>query len=212
MNLQRMSQKNWALINQTNIRVDLDDKTMKLDRFVVKKIVLGTVRGDQFLYLSSRFDYKVSFRFLQCFSLRFLIPFPWWVPSIIQFPLNDLGPPLVDHPGLHLRACSIGHPLRLPLCVGAANTALFRGLLHINATKKLATEPLMRWNQLFLQIFQDIPLHFVFAMLIRAYRLSRNDPWMANHLFGPRLRLSEVTFIIGLYFRAIMTNTVLIIC
>ena len=112
MNLQRMSQKNWALMNQTNIRVDLDDKTMKLERFVVKKIVLGTVRGDQFLYLSFRFDYKVSSRFLQCFSLRFLIPFPQWVPSIIQFPLNDLGLPLVDHPGLHLRACSIGHPLR----------------------------------------------------------------------------------------------------
>ena len=51
-------------MNQTNIKVDLDDKKMKLDRFVVKKIVLGTIRGDQFLYLSFRFDYKVSSRFL----------------------------------------------------------------------------------------------------------------------------------------------------
>ena len=33
-------------MNQKNIRVDMDDKTMKLDRFVVKKIVIGTVRGD----------------------------------------------------------------------------------------------------------------------------------------------------------------------
>ena len=46
MNLKKVGWKNWALMNQTNIRVDLDDKTMKLDRFVVKKIVLGTVRGD----------------------------------------------------------------------------------------------------------------------------------------------------------------------
>ena len=61
-------------MNQTNIKVDLDDKKMKLDRFVVKKIVLGTIRGDQFLYLSFKFDYKVSSRFLQCFSLCFPIP------------------------------------------------------------------------------------------------------------------------------------------
>ena len=51
-------------MNQTNIRVDPDDKKIKLDRFVVKKIVIGIVQGDQFLYLSFRFDYKVSSRFL----------------------------------------------------------------------------------------------------------------------------------------------------
>ena len=61
-------------MNQTNIKVDSDDKKMKLDKFVVKKIVLNTIRGDQFLYLSFRFDYKVSSRLLQCFSLSFLDP------------------------------------------------------------------------------------------------------------------------------------------
>ena len=60
-------------MNQTNIKVDLDDKKMKLDRFMVKKIILGMVRRDQFLYLSFRFDYKVSSRLLQCFSLCFPI-------------------------------------------------------------------------------------------------------------------------------------------
>ena len=58
-------------MNQTNVKVDLDDKRMKLDRFVVKKIVLGSVRGDQFLYISFRFDYKVNSESLQCFSLSF---------------------------------------------------------------------------------------------------------------------------------------------
>ena len=62
-------------MNQTNTKVDSDDKKMKLDSFVVKKIVIGTVQGDQFLYLSFRFDYKVSSRLLQCFSLCFPIPF-----------------------------------------------------------------------------------------------------------------------------------------
>ena len=60
-------------MNQTNIKVDPDDKKMKLDRFMVKKIILGMVRRDQFLYLSFRFDYKVSSRLLQCFSLCFPI-------------------------------------------------------------------------------------------------------------------------------------------
>ena len=47
-------------MNQTNAKVDQDDKRMKLNRFVLKKIVLGTVRGNQFLYISFRFNYKVS--------------------------------------------------------------------------------------------------------------------------------------------------------
>ena len=33
-------------MNQTNIKVDPDDKKIKLNKFMVKKIVLGTIRGD----------------------------------------------------------------------------------------------------------------------------------------------------------------------
>ena len=51
-------------MNQTNIKVDPDDKKMKLDRFMVKKIIIGIVRRYQFLYLTFRFDYKVSSRLL----------------------------------------------------------------------------------------------------------------------------------------------------
>ena len=39
------------------------------------------------------------------------IPSPWWVSPIIQFYLNDLGLPLVDHPSLYLSACPIRHSL-----------------------------------------------------------------------------------------------------
>ena len=52
--------KNWALMSQTTSKVDLDDKKMKIDWFNLKKIVLGTVRGDQFLYISLKFDYKFN--------------------------------------------------------------------------------------------------------------------------------------------------------
>ena len=38
-------------MNQTNIRVDPDDKKMKLDRFVVKKIVIGIVQSS-YIFLS----------------------------------------------------------------------------------------------------------------------------------------------------------------
>ena len=53
--------ENWGLMNQTTSKVDFDDKKMKIDWFDIKKIVLGTVRGDQFLYISLKFDYKFQF-------------------------------------------------------------------------------------------------------------------------------------------------------
>ena len=40
-------------MNQTISNVDSDDKKMKIDKFNIKKIVIGTVRGDQFLYIDS---------------------------------------------------------------------------------------------------------------------------------------------------------------
>ena len=69
-------------MNQTNIKVDPDDKKMKLDRFMVKKIIIDIVQGDQFLYLSFMFDYKVSSRLLLCFSLCFPIPLSHCSPSL----------------------------------------------------------------------------------------------------------------------------------
>ena len=39
-------------MNQTTNKVYLDDKRMKIDKFKLKKIVIGIVRGDQFLYIN----------------------------------------------------------------------------------------------------------------------------------------------------------------
>ena len=47
-------------MNQIITKLDSDDKRMKIDKFKLKKIVLGVVRGDQFLYISLKFDYKFS--------------------------------------------------------------------------------------------------------------------------------------------------------
>ena len=74
-------------MNQTNIKVDSDDKKMKLYKFVVKKIIIGIIRGDQFLYLSFRFDYKVSSKSLQCYSLHFPIPLSLF-PLLLLYSLH----------------------------------------------------------------------------------------------------------------------------
>ena len=41
-------------MSQTTSEVDPDDKKMKIDWFNLKKIVLNTIQGDQFLYISSQ--------------------------------------------------------------------------------------------------------------------------------------------------------------
>ena len=61
---------------QTNTKVDWNDKRMKTDGFVLKKNVLGNIRGAQLLYIVLRFDYKIGSWLLQYFPLVFLIPFP----------------------------------------------------------------------------------------------------------------------------------------
>ena len=47
-------------MNQTTSKVNLDDKKMKIDWFNLKEIILCTVRGNQFLYISLKFDYKFN--------------------------------------------------------------------------------------------------------------------------------------------------------
>ena len=47
-------------MNQTTSKMDSDDRKMKIDWFNLKKIVLGTVQRDLFLYISLKFDYKFN--------------------------------------------------------------------------------------------------------------------------------------------------------
>ena len=48
-------------MNQTTSTVDPDNKKMKIDWFNLKEIILGTIQGDQFLYISLKFDYKFNY-------------------------------------------------------------------------------------------------------------------------------------------------------
>ena len=52
--------ENWAKMYWTTNRMGSNDKRMKIDKFKFKKIVIGIVLGDQFLYISLKFDYKFS--------------------------------------------------------------------------------------------------------------------------------------------------------
>ena len=86
-------------------------KKRKINWFKLKKIILGTVRGDLFLYISFKCDYKVNSWWLQCFSLNFRSLLFSRVSYIIYLLFYDLCPLVVDHSGHYLSACPIGHPL-----------------------------------------------------------------------------------------------------
>ena len=64
-------------------KVGSSDKNRKINGFQLKKVALGEVRGDQFLYLYLKYDYKFISRLLQCFSFDFFSLFPWRVSYII---------------------------------------------------------------------------------------------------------------------------------
>ena len=46
--------ENLVLMSLTTSKVDPDDKKMKIDLFDLKKIVLDTIQGDQFLCISTQ--------------------------------------------------------------------------------------------------------------------------------------------------------------
>ena len=50
--------ENQTKMNQMANKVDLSDKSRKINGFQLKKVVLGPLRGDQFLYLYLKYDYK----------------------------------------------------------------------------------------------------------------------------------------------------------
>jgi len=50
--------ENWAKMSWTTNKVGSNDKNRKIYGFKVKKIILSKVRGDQFLYISHKFDYN----------------------------------------------------------------------------------------------------------------------------------------------------------
>ena len=43
------------------IMVDPNDNKVEIDWFLLKKIILNTIQGDQFLYIFLEFDYKSIF-------------------------------------------------------------------------------------------------------------------------------------------------------
>ena len=60
--------EDWALVNQTNIGKDSDDKRMKRKKGCVEKIIHGKVQGGLFFYITHKSDYKFDSGMLFCFS------------------------------------------------------------------------------------------------------------------------------------------------
>ena len=111
MNLQRVCWKNWALMNQTNTKIDSDGKRMKINEFILKENhPRQSPRRSVLLYFSQT-GLQDQFLLLSSFPFYFLIHFFSRVPHVIYPTLIDLGPPFVDHLGYYLSACPIGHSL-----------------------------------------------------------------------------------------------------
>ena len=72
------------------IIMDLDDNKVKIDWFYLNKIILSTIRGEQFLYISLEFDYKHSsccysiLFFFRSLSLMVFFLFLYYLPSFIS--------------------------------------------------------------------------------------------------------------------------------
>ena len=90
--------ENYALMNWTTIMVGLDDLKAKINKFYPKKIVLGTIRGDVFLYiyLSFEFDYKSSSCYYSIFLLISQSLSSGYSFSFILSSFFHLHPPCVD--------------------------------------------------------------------------------------------------------------------
>ena len=104
--------KEWVLVNQTTSKVYFDDKRMKVDKFKLKKIIIGTVWGDQFLYIDFQIWLQVQLLIATVFFPQPLDPLSSRVSYIIYLPLNDLGSPLVNRLSHYLNAYPIGRPYK----------------------------------------------------------------------------------------------------
>ena len=64
--------ENWALMSWITVIMSLGDDKLKVDWIYLSKIVLDTVRGDQFLYILLEVGYKYSFDYysISSFVLR----------------------------------------------------------------------------------------------------------------------------------------------
>ena len=76
--------------------MDLDHNKVKMDWFYLKKIIISTIRGDQFLYIFLEFGYKHSY---YCYNIFLSISDPNLLGSylhFIPFSFFYLYPPHVD--------------------------------------------------------------------------------------------------------------------
>ena len=70
-----------------------------------------------------------------------------------------------------------------PLWVGVVKAALFKGLLHINAARKLATEHSRRWQQFFLRYFLAPILPVRSQCTSLSVKFPRRSLWVIENTF-----------------------------
>ena len=170
-----------------------------MDWFQLKRTVLGTVRGDQFLYISNKFDYKSVFWLLQCFSLDFFPPPPHSseVPYVIYLSLIDLRPPLVDHPDYYLSACPIRHHLWPSMSWGSQGSTI-QGSFPYKCGQKVSCKAFNAVAATFPKIFLSFHPSCMFIMHVPISGTSWNVTLRDRIYIWSRLCLSEERLLVGL--------------
>ena len=148
---------------------------MQINWFNLKKIVLSTVRGDQFLYIDSQVRLQVQFLIVTVFPSQFLDP-SLSLPSsyfILSLPFHICLPRVDQSVGVD--PCHISTFLKsLESSCKVERKPLFRYYFLTNTARELATEHLMWWQQLSLEIFHGFPLSYSFIIFILIHGMIQN--------------------------------------
>ena len=105
---------------------------------------------------------------LDCYSVSlviFPIPYPLRISHIIQFPLDDLDPTLVDYLSLYLSVCPIRHPFWLSVSCGSQDSTIQESSPH-KCGQKVSYKTFNAVVKLSPLIFQDTSLSCVPIMPI----------------------------------------------
>ena len=105
----------------------------------------------------------------------FLDPLFSEVSYIIYLPLNDLDPPLVDHPDCYVSACPISTFLK-SLCSRCKAENHCLGITSILIRPRVSCRAFNAMVSNFSLDILELPQSYVFVILIRINRISWNIP------------------------------------
>ena len=150
---------------------------------------------------------------LDCYSVSlviFSIPSPWRISPIIQFPLGDLDPTLVDHLNLYLSACPIRHSLWPSVSCGSQDS-----IIQESSPQKCGQKVSCRNAVIvafLLYILGHLPVLYSHSTYPYQQSAPRTFSRTVDHLYGPRPWLAKDSLILDTIPYVVMTKTDFSVC